>query len=191
MDPQPLHFSPFSRLLHWLMAVMILGMLFIGIGMAASVSQRYELLVSIHKPLGIAILILVIIRFVNRRFNPPPPLPETMPPLMRLAAKASHILLYALMFIQPLVGWGMLSAARYPIVLLGTIRLPPILPHDLALYAWLRPLHTDLAYLLFATFLAHFGAALFHGLIRRDGVLESMASGRGPSESPTRSATRS
>jgi cytochrome b561 len=50
------------------------------------------------------------------------------------------------------------------------------LPHDLTLYAWLRDLHTVLAYLLFATFLAHFGAALYHGLIRRDGVFGSMAS---------------
>jgi hypothetical protein len=45
----------------------------------------------------------------------------------------------------------------------------------LTLYAWLRNLHTDFAYLLFATFLAHFGAALYHGLVRRDGVFESMA----------------
>jgi cytochrome b561 len=167
-----------SRVLHWLMAAMILAMLFIGIGMVASVSERYELLVAIHRPLGIAILAVVVIRFLNRLFNPPPPLPDAMPPVMRLAAKASHILLYALMFVMPLVGWGMLSAARYPIVLFGSLQLPPILPHDLALYAWLRPLHTDLAYLLFATFLAHLGAALFHGLIRRDGVLASMASGR-------------
>jgi cytochrome b561 len=72
----------------------------------------------------------------------------------------------------------MLSAARYPIVLYGPLRLPPILPHDLTLYAWLRDLHTGLAYLFFATFLAHFAAALFHGLIRRDGVLASMASWR-------------
>ena len=52
-------FPILSRLLHWLMAAMILAMLFIGIGMVATVSKRYELLVSIHRPLGIAILILV------------------------------------------------------------------------------------------------------------------------------------
>ncbi|SHL42727.1 cytochrome b561 [Bradyrhizobium lablabi] len=171
-------FPAASRLLHWMMAAMIVAMLFIGVGMAASVSARYELLVSIHRPLGIAILVLCVIRFVNRFINPPPELPDTLPSLQRFAAKASHIVLYALMFIMPLVGWGMLSAARYPIVLYGPLRLPPILPHDLTLYAWLRDLHTDLAYLFFATFLAHFGAALFHGLIRRDGVLESMASWR-------------
>ena len=171
-------FPAMSRLLHWLMALMIVAMLFIGVGMAASLSPRYELLVSIHRPLGIAIFVLCVIRIVNRFINPPPELPETVPALQRLAAKASHVVLYALMFIMPLVGWGMLSAARYPIVLYGPLRLPPILPHDLTLYAWLREFHTVLAYLFFATFLAHFGAALFHGLIRRDGVLRSMASWR-------------
>jgi cytochrome b561 len=171
-------FPAASRLLHWLMAPMIVAMLFIGVGMAATVSKRYELLVSIHRPLGIAIFVLCVIRIVNRLINPPPELPDMLPSLQRFAAKASHIVLYALMFIMPLVGWGMLSAARYPIVLYGPLRLPPILPHDLTLYAWLRDLHTDLAYLFFATFLVHFGAALFHGLIRRDGVFASMTSWR-------------
>ena len=171
-------FPAASRLLHWLMAPMIVAMLFIGVGMAASLSPRYELLVSIHRPLGIAIFVLCLVRMINRFINPPPELPDTVPSLQRFAAKASHIVLYTLMLIMPLIGWGMLSAARYPIVLYGNMRLPPILPHDLTLYAWLREAHTVLAYLFFATFLAHFGAALFHGLIRRDGVLRSMASWR-------------
>jgi cytochrome b561 len=171
-------FSMPSRLLHWAMAAMILAMLFIGVGMAASVSERYRFLVAIHRPLGIAILVLVVIRVVNRLINPPPALPETLPPVQRLAAKASHLLLYALMLAMPLVGWGMLSAAGYPIVLYGPLQLPPILPQSLTLYAWLRQLHTGLAFLLFATVLVHLGAALFHALIRRDGVWESMASWR-------------
>jgi cytochrome b561 len=175
LTTQP-RFPAASRLLHWVMAPMVIAMLFIGVGMAATVSRRYDLLVSIHRPLGIAILVLCVARIVNRFINPPPDLPHTLPSLQRFAANASHIVLYALMLIMPLVGWGMLSAARYPIVLYGPVRLPPILPHDLTLYAWLRDLHTGLAYLLFATFVAHFGAALYHGLIRRDGVFGSMAS---------------
>src|ERR1700704_4196288 len=133
------HFPAASRILHWIMAPMILAMLFVGVSMAASVSSRYELLVSIHRPLGIAIFVLCVLRIVNRFINPPPELPDAVPSLQRFAAKASHIVLYALMFIMPLVGW--LSAARYPIVLYGPLRLPPILPHDLTLYAWLRDLH--------------------------------------------------
>jgi cytochrome b561 len=178
MTGQQARFSAPSRVIHWLMAVMIIAMLCIGVGMVASVSERYKVLVSIHKPLGIAILILVVIRFLNRRINPPPALPDSLPPVQRVAAIASHVLLYVLMFITPLVGWGMLSAASYPIILYGGLHLPSILPHDLALYALLRQLHTYLAYMLFALILAHFGAALFHGLIRRDGVLASMASWR-------------
>ncbi len=185
-----MQFSPVARLLHWAMAVMILAMLLIGIGMVASVSERYELLVSLHRPLGIAILILVVIRFLYRQFNPPPGLPATLPPVLRLAAKASHFLLYGLMLVLPLLGWGMLSAAAYPIVLFGALQLPPILPQNLALYGWLRPLHTELAYLLFATFLAHLAAALFHGAIRRDGVLSSMASWRRTLERPATSNTK-
>jgi cytochrome b561 len=171
-----LRFAAASRLLHWVMAPMVIAMLFIGVGMAATVSRRYDLLVSIHRPLGIAILVLCVARIVNRFINPPPDLPDSVPSLQRFAATASHIALYLLMLIMPLVGWGMLSAARYPIVLYGPVRLPPILPHDLILYAWLREFHTVLAYLLFAIVLTHFGAALYHGLIRRDGVFGSMAS---------------
>ena len=168
-------FPVFSRLLHWTMAVLILAMLFIGAAMVSSLSD-YHRLVSIHRPLGILILVQVAVRLVYRLISPPPPLPAAMPPLLRFAARASHVLLYALMFALPLIGWGMLSAAGYPIALVGTWHLPPILPHSDGLYAILRPLHTTLAYLLFATFLAHLGAALAHALIFRDGVFQSMAS---------------
>jgi cytochrome b561 len=164
-----------SRLLHWLMALLILAMLFIGAGMAATESARYHALVSIHKPLGIAILVLAALRLLNRLIFPPPALPDSMPKLQRLAAKASHLLLYALMLLVPLIGWGMLSAARYPVVLYGALQLPPILPQNLTLYAVLRGLHGALATLLFFTFLLHLAAALYHGLIRRDGVFRSMA----------------
>jgi cytochrome b561 len=175
MATQRRQFAALSRLLHWTMAAMILTMLGIGVAMVASLAD-YHVLVSIHRPLGIAILILVVVRFVNRQLTSLPPFPATMSRAERLAATASELTMYSLMFVLPMVGWGMLSAARYPIVLYGPLRLPPILPHDLTLYAWLRDLHTDLAYLFFAAFLVHFGAALYHGLVRRDGVLGSMAS---------------
>jgi cytochrome b561 len=153
---------------------MVLTMLGIGVAMVASLAD-YHVLVSIHRPLGIAILILVVVRFGNRFWNPPPPFPTTMPHAERLAATASEYTMYGLMFVLPLVGWGMLSAARYPIVLYGSLHLPFILPHDPRLYAVLRQAHTVLAYFFFLTFLAHFGAILFHTLIVRDGVLKRMA----------------
>src|SRR5229473_1041643 len=174
MSTEGRQFAAFSRLLHWTMAGMVLTMLCIGVGMVVSLAN-YHTLVSIHRPLGIAILILVVVRFVNRLLNQPPPFPPTMSRAERLAATASEFTMYGLMFVLPLVGWGMLSAARYPIVLFGSVHLPFILPHNVMLYAVLRKAHTILAYLFFLTFLAHFGAILFHTLIVRDGILKRMA----------------
>jgi cytochrome b561 len=174
MPTQRLQFTAVSRLLHWAMAAMVLAMLGIGVAMVASLAD-YHVLVSIHRPLGVAILVLVVVRFVNRLLNRPPPFPPTMSRLERLAATASEYAMYGLMFVLPLVGWGMLSAARYPIVLYGPVRLPYILPHNAMLYAVLREAHTVLAYCFFLTFLAHFGAVLFHTLIVRDGILKRMA----------------
>jgi len=167
------HFTLLSRVLHWLMAVLILAMLFIGVAMVSSISD-YHRLVSIHKPLGALLLVLVTIRLINRLRNPPPPLPAGMPAILRFAAHASHWILYALMIALPLVGWGMLSAGGYPIDLWGSFHLPAILPHSSTLYAVLRPAHTLLAYALFAVFLVHLGAALAHAFLFKDGVFESM-----------------
>jgi cytochrome b561 len=155
------------------MAVMVLTMLGIGVAMVASL-VKYHVLVSIHRPLGIAILILVVVRFVNRLLNRPPPFPAMMSRTERLAATASEFTMYGLMLVQPLVGWGMLSAARYPVVLFGPVHLPFILPHDAMLYAVLRKAHTVLAYFLLLTILAHVAAILWHTLIVRDGMLTRM-----------------
>jgi cytochrome b561 len=173
MSSERRQFAAFSRLLHWTMAAMVLTMLGIGFSMVASLAD-YHVLVSIHRPLGIAILILVVIRFVNRQLTSLPPFPATMSHGERLAATATELTMYGFMFVQPLVGWGMLSAASYPIVLFGSVHLPFILPHDAVLYAVLRKAHTVIAYLFVLAFLAHFGAILFHTLIVRDGILKRM-----------------
>jgi cytochrome b561 len=149
-------------------------MLFIGVGMVASVSARHSWLLALHKPLGMAILALAIVRLSVRCHRAPPPLPGDLPAIQKWAAHASHWLLYTLMIVMPLIGWGMLSAGGYPVMLGKSLRLPSILPANPVAFAVLRHLHAWLAVLLFATFLMHMAAALYHGLIRRDGVLASM-----------------
>jgi cytochrome b561 len=166
-------FTLFSRILHWTMAAMILAMLFIGVAMVVSLAD-YHLLVSIHRPLGIAILVLFVIRYVNRRLNPPPEFLATMSSRERVAATITERMMYAMMCALPLIGWSMLSAARYPIVLYGPLHLPPITPHSPMLFAVLRKTHTIVAYLFFATFLWHFSTVLFHTLIMRDHQLDRM-----------------
>ncbi|KVE26651.1 cytochrome B [Burkholderia singularis] len=167
-------FSPLARLLHWVMAAMIVAMLFIGVGMVASVSHRHAALIALHRPLGIAVLVLACVRVAVRLRRRPPALPGDLPEWQRFAAHGSHLVLYALMIAMPMIGWAMLSAGGYPVTLGEGVRLPAIVPADPVWFAWLRLAHRWLAYLFFVTFVAHFAAALYHGLIRRDGVMGAM-----------------
>lgn len=176
---RPGHFNATARVLHWLMAPMILAMLFLGAGMVTSLTHR-PWMIDLHRPLGVAILLLAIIRLANRIWHRPPPLPSDLPRWQVRAAHASHWLLYALMLAQPLIGWSMLSAAGYPVTLLMGFQLPPIAPVSPVWYAMLRDAHSLAAWLLFATVLVHLAAALMHAWVRRDGVFSSMVRRRAP-----------
>jgi cytochrome b561 len=175
-------FTALQRLLHWVMAVCILVMLFIGVGMVSTIMPKYLTLVSIHKPLGIAILVLALIRLAVRLRYGAPSLPVDLPGPMKLAAHLSHYAFYALMIVMPLIGWAMLSAAEYPVVMFGGVHLPAVLRQSDRLHALLWDAHSYLAFAFFALILLHVAAALFHALVRRDGVFEAMA----PVPSPAR-----
>jgi cytochrome b561 len=145
--------------------------------MVSTVMPKYLPLVSIHKSLGISILVLALIRLAVRLRYGAPALPADLPEPMRLAAHLSHYALYALMIGMPLLGWGMLSAGAYPVVVFGSVYLPAILPQSDALHTWLWDAHFYLAFAFFALVLMHLAAALFHALVRRDGVFDAMAFG--------------
>ena len=174
IDSHP-RFAPLQRLLHWLMAICILTMLFIGVGMVSTIMPKYVPLLSIHKSLGITILALALIRLAVRLRYGAPPLPADLPEPMKLAAYLSHYALYALMIGMPLIGWAMLSAGAYPVVVFGRVWLPAILPQSDSLHTLLWDAHFYLAFVFFALVLMHVAAALFHALVRQDGVFDSMA----------------
>jgi cytochrome b561 len=175
MSSKGIRFNVLQRLLHWLMAVCILAMFFIGVGMVSTIMPKYVPLLATHKTLGITILVLALIRLGVRARYGAPPLPADLPEPMKRAAELSHYALYALMIGMPLIGWAMLSAGAYPVVLYGDMRLPAILPQSDALHTLLWNAHFYLAFAFFALVLLHLAAALFHALVRRDGVFESMA----------------
>ena len=168
-------FTALQRFLHWLMAICIISMLFVGVGMVSTVMPKYVPLIATHKTLGMAILVLALLRLGVRLYRGAPALPANLPAPMKLAAILSHYLLYALMIAMPLLGWAMLSTAGYPIVLLGNLRLPAILSQSDALHTLFWNAHFYLAFAFFALILVHIAAALFHLLVRRDGVFEAMS----------------
>jgi cytochrome b561 len=178
MSRKRTHFAPLLRVIHWGMALLILAMLFVGVGMVSTTGPAYVSLLALHRPLGIGILLLALLRLAIRLATGAPPLPADLPAPQKLAAKGSHVLLYAAMIGMPLIGWAMLSAGGYRVALSSSFSLPAILPHDLMLYWLLRQAHTVIGVAFFLLILLHLAAALMHGLIRRDGVLQSMTWGK-------------
>jgi cytochrome b561 len=168
-------FAAPQRLLHWLMAVCIVTMLFVGVGMVSTVAPKYLTLFQIHKTLGIAILVLAVIRLALRFVYTAPGLPRDMPVPMRLAAELSQYIFYALMLGMPLLGWAALSSASHPVVLFGGVHLPAILPVNPNTYALVRSAHVYLGLAFFALILMHVAGLMFHKLVRKDGVFEAMA----------------
>lgn len=162
-----------TRVLHWVTAVLVFAVLLIGFAMVNALGS-YAALVGVHMTLGIAILAIVVARIVNRFTHRPPPLPNTVGPVERILVLGSEVSLYALLLVQPLVGWAMVSAAGRPVVVFGRWRLPGIAPFDADTYFVLRQTHSVLAYLLVLVIAAHVSAVLLHTLTLRDGMLSRM-----------------
>jgi cytochrome b561 len=168
-------FSLPSRALHWLMAPLLLAMLLIGVGMISTLSSMRPLLVDIHKPLGLALLVLAVLRLLLRLTGKAPALPSTMPTWQRHAAGVSHWLLYGAMLAMPLLGWAMLSAGGYPLPGFSGTHLPPLVSQNVTLYANLRLAHGIVGKVFFALILVHIAAGLLHALVLKDGVFASIA----------------
>jgi cytochrome b561 len=170
-----------AMLFHWLLAVMIVLALLLGWYMTGlPFSPTRVKLFNWHKWLGMTILLLSALRLLLRLSQPGPPLPASMARWETLLAKASHASMYLLFFAVPLVGWARSSAAGFPIVYLGLVRLPDLVGKDKAIAASLTQAHAVAAYLLAALIVLHIGAAIKHALVDKDGVVTRMVPGRGP-----------
>jgi cytochrome b561 len=177
-------YSAVAILLHWLIAALILT----NIGLAwyfGTLKGPAEVApLALHKSIGITVLLLTLVRIAWRLINRPPPLPATMKPWERWAAKATHVLFYVIMLGMPLSGWAMVSASPlikvHPTVLYGVVPWPAV-PYghmDSDTLHGLRKLfgktHGLLAWVAYFTIAIHVAAALKHMFIDRDDVMGRM-----------------
>jgi cytochrome b561 len=166
-----------TRILHWLVAILIFSMLFIGFVMVTWLGS-YSALVGIHMTLGVVVLCIVVLRIANRFTHRAPKLPSTVGWAEHKLVVGSELTLYALMLAQPLIGWAMVSAGGRPPVIFGSLRLPRIAPFNADLFFVLRQTHSVLAYALVAVIAAHVSAVLLHTLTLRDHMLSRMTFSR-------------
>jgi cytochrome b561 len=160
--------------LHWVTAALVVANLLLGLSMVAlPISPRKLHWYLFHKSIGITIFLLTSLRIAWRTIRPHPE-PVPMPRWQRRAARASHALLYVLLFAIPLSGWLYSSATGVQVVYLGLVPLPDLLGKDKALGDALRIVHVGLNSLLFAVVCLHVAAAVKHHFIDRDAALIRM-----------------
>jgi cytochrome b561 len=98
-----------------------------------------------------------------------------------MAAHVSHGLLYALMVIVPLAGYVRVRAGGFPIEMLDAIGFPALVPKSEALAATAKSVHYYGGGAIMVVLAAHIGAAVFHGVVKKDGIFSRMwpPAGRG------------
>jgi cytochrome b561 len=164
-----------AKALHWIMAILIFGLLALGFYMHdLPLSPQKLQLYSWHKWAGVTAFVLVLVRLAWRAVHRPPPLPAAMPPALRFAAHAGHFVLYALMLAIPLSGWLMSSAKGFQTVWFGILPIPDLLAKDKELGDLLQQVHMWLNLLFAITIASHTGAALKHHFFDRDDILTRM-----------------
>lgn len=176
MSERPDRYRPTARLFHWTTAVLVLLMIPAGAIMIRDGLSRdlQNTLFIFHKNAGVLVLAIVVARIVYRRLRPPPPLPDHIPDIQRTIAAASHTLLYALLILMPVAGYVRVKAGGFPIEMLDAAGLPSLVPRSDALAAVAKSVHYAGGLALAALVALHLGAALYHGILRRDGVFSRM-----------------
>lgn len=174
-EPHDRYRAP-ARAFHWIIALIVLLMIPAGLLMVQDWIGRplQNNLFVFHKNFGVLVLLLVTARLVYRWLRPPPPLPDTVPDWQARIAGATHAALYVLLFAMPVAGYVRVKAGGFPIESLDALGLPSLVPRSDALAETAKAAHYYGGIAIGAIIAMHIGAALYHGLIRRDGIFSRM-----------------
>ncbi|MBS0285839.1 MAG: cytochrome b [Proteobacteria bacterium] len=164
-----------SQLFHWVMALLVIGLIVIGLYMVRLPINAWKLkLYGLHKEWGVLVLMMVALRLLWRFTQISPEYPLHMPLWQKLAAKSVHVAFYFFLFALPISGWMLSSASGLPVSFFGLFVMPDLVGPNQALRELLTQVHKWLGYGLIAALGAHVGAALQHHFIHKDDILRRM-----------------
>ena len=166
-----------SRTLHWLLFVLVVGMLSGGILLQLLPNGGLKaIIIGVHKSTGVIVGLLAAVRLVWRIGNPRPK-PLSANPVENYLAALVHIVLYILLLLQPLTGILMSQAYGYGVSVFGLFTVPTIVWESPRLGLFFGQCHTVVAVLLMLFVAVHVGAALKHHFVNRDRTLLRMLKG--------------
>jgi cytochrome b561 len=164
-----------SRVFHWVTVLMVAMMIPVGLIMTQEIPRSVQdPLFILHKSLGPAVFVVVVLRLGWRLMHPPPPLPDDIPSIQRLAATAVHAGLYVLLIVMTVSGYVRVTTGGFPIELLNALGIPPLFGKDEEVAEIAKTVHATAKYVLVALIGMHVAAAAYHGIVRRDGVFSRM-----------------
>lgn len=176
-DTRNLHYSFPARLLHWVSALCVLAVIPLGFVMMNLASgPLQDRLFDLHRSFGFLILCLSVLRVFTRVVKGAPLPPADIPRWQARLATAVHHLLYVLIFVMPLLGWGASSAFGAKVSVFGLFTLPDLVAKNEALSDTLGTAHSLLGFLMTALVLLHIGGAALHA-VKGDSVLPRMLPG--------------
>jgi cytochrome b561 len=167
------HYPATSKLLHWLVAACVLITAPVAIAMTRiGKGPTQDALYNLHKSLGVLILILMVLRLINRLGALEAE--AEIEPWQKTVSSIVHTSLYVLLLAMPIVGYTANSAYGASTPFFGLFELPAIIGRNEALATQLFTLHRWVGWIVILLVLTHVGAALYHHFIRRDAVLKRM-----------------
>jgi cytochrome b561 len=167
-----------AKALHWLIVALLIAQFAVAWTMPdINPRTQPETLVNLHFSIGVTILALAILRLLWRFAHPVPLLRDNVPAWQDWTARATHVLLYLLLFLLPILGWADACFRGYPIDYFGLVAIPQILPASRALAGETGDIHTLASYVLLGVVGLHVAAALYHHFWLRDRVLMRMLPG--------------
>jgi len=170
------HWGSVSKILHWLIALLILLLGIVGLLMGElPKTPKYFWVYTAHKSVGVLVLVLVMLRLVWRLYAGAPHAVPGTPRWQERIASLTHWLLYGLMVAVPLAGWLFDSASGLrPFRLFGWLAMPRLVEQSEQASAMSHAIHVWGFWLLVLVVLGHAGAALYHHLFQHDATLARM-----------------